>query len=213
MTKVLLVEGASDKDLLDSLLKKINFPHEITVTYPQEDGTGGRGKDATLARADLYLKQLAASQISHLGMVLDADNNQGFKTTLQKVLQILTPFGYKPEADVVDSGLLFSNSDGLPPFGLWIMPNNKDDGMLEDFLKNAATQEQLPLLQHAQKTVSDLNKHNFKIQNISKTEVATWMAWQKKPIWGLKYFHIYNTIDLSHPTVAALQTWLKKLYT
>ena len=59
-------------------------------------------------------------------------------------------------------GLLFKHPDGLADLGLWIMPDNRSDGALEDFITSCIIKSEEFLFQLAQKSVTALKEPKFK---------------------------------------------------
>ena len=55
------------------------------------------------------------------------------------------------------TGSIFEHNDGLSPVGLWLMPDHKHNGMLEDFiLKTISKEEQRLLLKSAEHSLKNL---------------------------------------------------------
>ena len=111
------------------------------------------------------------------------------------------------------NGLVFENSDGLADLGLWIMPNNRDEGMLEDFIKTCVSTTEQPLFNHAVQVVQAVPNKKFKDHHYSKAEVATWLAWQKPPGHGLYWSVKDKLLDTNHALFQEMQQWLKNIFT
>ena len=109
-------------------------------------------------------------------------------------------------------GVLFQHDDGLADFGLWVMPNNRDEGMLEDWIKHCIHPDENDLFAHAGTVVDTLPQTKFKPIHISKAEVATWLAWQKKPGHGLYHSVEENLIDTNSVLFKELSDWLNHIY-
>ena len=111
-------------------------------------------------------------------------------------------------------GEVFQNSSGLPLVGLWVMPDHKNDGMLEDFvapLVRGADQQRL--LTHAQHTVSQLPTTLFNRKlHTTKANIATWRAWQKPPGTALSKLIGDGVLDLSLSPAAEFIDWLKATF-
>jgi len=92
------------------------------------------------------------------------------------------------------------------------MPDNQNEGMLEDWIKSCIKEDESPLFQKASVAVSSLSNPKFKEHITSKAEVATWLAWQKNPGHGLYGTLNANLLDNTHPLFQALEQWLKAIY-
>ena len=82
------------------------------------------------------LNQFADGSLVNLAVVVDADSEPdgGYQRTYDRVTWIVKPIGYSLKANSI-GGLIFEHEDGLTDFGLWVMPDNTQEGMLEDWLK------------------------------------------------------------------------------
>jgi len=109
-------------------------------------------------------------------------------------------------------GIYFQHDDDLADFGLWVMPNNCDEGMLEDWIKSCVHSDEHKLFAHAETVVDTLPQTKFKSIHISKAEVATWMAWQKQPGHGLYRAVEDQLIDMDSKLFLELKDWLTNIY-
>ncbi|MES2207704.1 MAG: DUF3226 domain-containing protein [Pseudomonadota bacterium] len=217
--KILLVEGESDKDFFRELcciigLEKLDI--KIRVSTPKDCGSRRDGKQSAINLLPLFMKQLTDGSITHLGMVVDADHvtdhGLGFARTLEQIIDTIRKFGYGVSSEPNTAGLIFPHSDGLSDFGLWIMPDNNLDGMLEDWLKQVVHINEKKLFEQVKSTVALLENPKFKPIHCSKAEVATWLAWQKIPGKGLYAAVTDNLIDMESESVKQLVSWLHQVY-
>ncbi|HIH86657.1 MAG TPA: hypothetical protein HA304_01985 [Methanosarcinales archaeon] len=100
----------------------------------------------------------------------------------------------------------------MADFGLWVMPNNGDEGMLEDWIKSCVHPNENQLFAHAKTVVDTLPLTKFKPIHISKAEVATWLAWQKQPGHGLYRAVEDQLIDTNSALFQELSFWLTHIY-
>lgn len=213
--KILLVEGDADKLLFKKICEKIGLEAQVKVLTPKEGGKEKNGKKEAIDLL-LYLNQLEHARITHLGMVLDADfssDNWGYEATLNCVKEKITKanLGYNDPVHK-DSGLFFPHSDGLNNIGLWIMPNNKSEGMLENWIADVLKDEDPPLLDYASQVINNLpTPKKFKDIHRIKSEITTWLAWQKIP--GQSFDTLVETgFNEEHPVYLNLISWLKKVF-
>ncbi|ALG68552.1 DUF3226 domain-containing protein [Beggiatoa leptomitoformis] len=220
---LLLVEGDTDKGFFSRLCETLNLSLKVTVAPPRDLGGRYNTKQGVLKHLPTLLHQLNDGSIHHLAIVVDADyvehHGLGATKTLEQIKEIMSPFGFELRDNTSYlNGLSFKHSDGLSDFGVWIMPDNKKDGMFEDWIKSCIVKDEQALFCHVEKTVADLEQHHFKkFKDIhtTKIEVATWLAWQDLP----KY-HVDCVLDQKSPLIDKdadsykyLVNWLKKIYT
>ena len=214
---VLLVEGDSDRGFFEELCKRWQLPVQVKVTTPRAAGHAKNTKQAAFdVLGKTYLPQLADGQIERLAIAVDADqhaNGGGFARTLDQLTQRLTPAGYQQRAGSGPAGFFFGHSDGLNDLGAWLMPNNADDGMLEDWILLSLHPQEAALMQHAKTSIDQIpGGPKFKPLRRSKAEVATWLAWQSEPDHGLWQAAKPDLLDDTAPQLHALKTWLMQVF-
>ncbi len=214
--KILLVEGENDQKFFRALFKVLGLDVDVKVNTPKDHGAERNGKMAAFALLEELIKQLFDGSVTHLAMVIDADysaDSWGYSNTLKHIKKRMAHSNYN-DPIILHSGLSFPHSDGLNDFGLWIMPDNASEGMLEDWIATAVKSSESPLLQHATEVVKNLPKpQKFKSIHTSKAKIATWMAWQKLPGEGLYYAIQNDLIDKENKSAKQLIAWLKHIYT
>jgi hypothetical protein len=114
--KVLFVEGQDEINFFGELLKYIGITDVQIISYGGKDNL--RNELKTITKIPNF------SKVQLFGIVRDADNN--IEDAFKSICQILKNNNYMPP----DKPNTFSS--GAPKVGIYIMPNNKDDGMLED---------------------------------------------------------------------------------
>jgi len=135
---ILLVEGESDRSFFEAVCKTLKLQPSVTVAPPKDVGGSHNTKEGVFNHLPILLNQLGDAQITHLAVVVDADsavNGGGCQRAIDKVTKIVEPYGFTLASNPV-GGVFFQNDDGLADFGLWVMPNNSDEGMLEDWIKS-----------------------------------------------------------------------------
>lgn len=223
--KVLLVEGAEDRDFFYAALRSPNIQSvQIHPTTPKEldPNIKRNGVDNLLQALELWINKLSdADGPEALGVVLDADHatgvpscDFGFSVRREQVAAILANHGWQPALSGLSKGEIFQNSNGLPPIGLWVMPDHQSSGMLEDFVTPLVSGvDQQKLLAHAQFTVSQLSNPLFNaVLHTTKANIATWRAWQKPPGMALSKLIGSGALDLSLSPAAEFIDWLKATF-
>lgn len=213
----LLVEGGDDRDFFSAYCDLLGVKNVNVIPPKTLDASTGDGCGNLIANLPILLQQIKAGDVDRLAIILDADyppdNNGGFSKKFQLITDKLTQFGYitpaKPNYKIGD---IFTHSDGLPPIGLWIMPDHQGDGMLEGFVGNMVSDvTQISLLKHAEQSISTLPTTLFdKTLHLTKAKVFTWRAWQKRPGASLSKALQDGILDRSR--TANFESWLMKVF-
>lgn len=214
-THVLLVEGFADRDFFEQVCRSLKLNPLITVATSKDyQGIRNTKEDVFKLLPDL-LTQIGIGKIERLAVVVDADkveHGSGYEKTLNKAKSITENQGFTL-AENQTNGLIFKHNGELADLGLWIMPNNQDEGMLENFIKRCVKNDELPLFNHAVQTVQSLpDPKRFEPHHEIKAEVATWLAWQKKPGHGLYHSVQVDLLDTNHVLFQEMAQWLKKIF-
>lgn len=212
--RILLVEGEADRAFFELICRGIGLGNTVTVAPPKDLAGTHNSREGVFNHLPLLLQQLNDGTVTRLAVVVDADSppNGGFAPTRDRVTQIVAPFGYGLPLNN-SGGLLYAHSDGLADFGLWVMPNNSSVGMLEDWIKQCVGANENALLSHAEGVVAALpDPPKFKPLHLSKAEVATWLAWQKRPGNGLYSAVTDDLIDPQSPAYVELTDWLRHVF-
>jgi hypothetical protein len=217
---VLIVEGPGDTEFLTVLTSK--FGKSLEIQPPKSQGATGNGIGNVVKTLPIVLSLAATGAIGSLGAVVDADYfgiNGGFADRRAEIAEILRKFGYDVPVlppSAANIGEIFTHPNGLAPFGLWIMPNHRDDGSLEDFLLPLITDPlQQQALAHA---VTSLGARAPEIQfynptcHKSKAEVASWLALQKPPGMANGIALKNALFNSALPAVLAFQKWIDTVY-
>jgi hypothetical protein len=214
---ILLVEGESDRSFFETLCRMLRISADVVrVAVPKDDGGAHNSKAGVLNHLiSALLPQLQDGQLTRIGVVVDADramHGSGYAATLQRFTEALVQGDFRPNP-APTSGLVFTHQDGLADLGLWIMPNNADEGMLEDWIKQCLHSDETGLYQHGEASIDAIpGGPKFQPWNRSKAEVATWLAWQEKPGNGLYNAVKPDLLDTSAPLYAGLYAWLKHVF-
>ena len=213
--RILLVEGEADRAFFEQICRVLELDTSVTVAPPKGLAGTHNTKEGVFNYLPILLGQLADGGITRLAVVVDADNaanGGGYKLAINRVEKIVAPYGFSLAAHTV-GGVVFQHNDGLADFGLWVMPNNADEGMLEDWIKQSIHPDEQGLFSHAETVVAAL-PHPLKFKPIhrSKAEVATWLAWQKQPGHGLYRSVEDGLINLDSIHYKNLISWLGHIF-
>jgi hypothetical protein len=188
MSEVILVEGVGDADFVIGFLAKVGKTG-VGAFPPKPLGGSGNGVGNVISIIPLLINKILTGDFTKAAIVVDADYtgiNGGFVARRAEIVNKLSDAGYVvPPMPATGSppGEIFIHPSGQAPIGLFIMPNHHDDGMLEDLLKQMVVDAPCSaLLQHAVNVVSAPPAKFFNLAiHSSKAEIATFLAWQKRP--------------------------------
>lgn len=176
---VLLVEGITDAHIFLSLFQ-IHFGSKEDKKIPrQETKFSLEIKNKTLSikakigvqkLLDELKQELNSSDLKTLGIVLDADAEVDpsalqadalapLKARWESIVNRLVGLGYSASLfpNVPNSDGTIVEQASLPKVGIWLMPDNKSTGMIEDFLKPNPENDPRWIL--AQKCVEEARQH------------------------------------------------------
>ena len=215
---ILLVEGESDRGFFEQVCKLLHLNITIKVAIPKDfQGNARNTKQGVLISLQRLLNDILDenAETKLLAIVIDADyknkHGLGFEATLNQVEKIAADYDFSLNQSK-DNGLIFNHIDGNAKFGLWIMPNNQDNGELEDFVKSCIKHDEHTLFNHAVEIVEQLPEKRFDITDNSKAEIATWLAWQKKPSHGIYISLKDSLLDENNALFEQLKNWLNHIY-
>lgn len=215
--KILLVEGGSDSGFFRSLTNRIGIG-DLSIKPPTDVSQPSNGVDNVIKSLPLILRQITDGSTCRLGVVIDADytsNSNGPEHRYNQVTNELKKYNYTiPVYAPKNDGHIFTNNEGMPNVGLWIMPNNESDGMLEDLIIcSVKSEQQKNLLDHATTSVNALPVTLFNIKiHLQKALTNTLLSWQKYPGSGLSSAIRDNIIDLECAEMKNLCSWLSIVF-
>ena len=211
--KILLVEGDNDKRVIPEFIEQNGIlwepkRQEYIVQIKAKDS-----KENLLNETEIKT-ELKASGLKALGIIVDADENPPKR--MQRIEQIYTSLGKKLNDNLSSDGFIFQLSSDIK-FGIWMMPDNQNQGMLETFLSyliednNPSTNS---LWQYVQEVVTEASKRGatYKEVHLDKARIHTWLAWQDEPGNQLHQAIKYKILNSSHPKGQSFLRWFKELY-
>lgn len=214
-TSRFFVEGADDFHAILALLKRHGLSRETVARFPKfqpsknEDGTEGpQGKDAVLSAIKATVKLNPREAV---GFVVDADDSA--KRTWEAVASRLKGAKVPTPDGIPEEGFIGRADPYGTRVGVWIMPDNRRGGELEDFLQDLADDEHR-LFRHAQGTTEEAKSRGatFPDHKTSKAVLHTWLAWQRNP--GRPYGQAIESKYLRDDSEAAIAFvgWFRQLF-
>ena len=210
-TKVLIVEGETDKRVVPELMEKNGVAWPATQVPVRIVVAGGFNKLLTDKLLGTYLKQSGTEAV---GLVFDADEpSDGRWTRLRAHAQALTPD--KLAEAMPAHGCIVESNDG-PRLGVWMMPDNQTRGKLENLLQTLVP-DQGPdsLWAIAGKACDDAEasgKALYTARDRDKAQVHTWLAWQAPPGLQLHQAIKCQQFAATAPGAQGFVRWFRELF-
>jgi hypothetical protein len=203
--KILLVEGPDDEHVLKHLCGKRGGP-QLDVIKQLE------GVDRLLENIPVSLKASEDGDI--IGVVIDADTD--LHSRWQSLRDRLSSVGYQgvPGTPIPEGTILDPPADTLlPRVGIWIMPDNQTQGILEDFLRFLVPTGSR-LFDHVESSIGAIPAGEVRFSELAKPKavIHTWLAWQEEPGKPLGTAITAKYLDPDVPQVDILVSWLNRLY-
>ena len=225
-SKHLWVEGKSEQKIIPYLMEAngISWPdNPFPVYIHDKSGFSNISKNEDLrAFFKVHLR------MSHFGIIVDADNPapfdrqkrpqsrwQSLQDTILRFLPDIQKIHLQKDGAVfdVDANSTIPNK---VRFGIWVMPDNQNPGMLETFLARLIPDGLPQLWQHTQASVLQAQQLNapFRDVDIDKINLRTWLTWQNKPDSQILTAIQPDEplLDLTHHNAQDFVAWFKTLY-
>ncbi|MDS4069290.1 MAG: DUF3226 domain-containing protein [Candidatus Competibacter sp.] len=200
--RVLLVEGNDDCHVILALCQFFQIPETFGL---YQNG----GYTELLKRLNALILQADGPEI--IGIVIDADSRDVMSRWRQiKEKPELKAYPF-PDAPTPD-GTIVSGQKGKPRLGVWLMPDNKNPGMLEDFLVDFAPQDGIEAARSCIANAQTKQLTSFKEAHLSKAVIHTYLAWQDEPGKPLGQAVTAQVLQPHTQTAKAFIDWLKRLF-
>ncbi len=202
--RVLMVEGPDDKHVVMHICGERKLG-EIETIHPYG------GKDPLLEGIGTRLKE---SDVIALGILLDADTD--LQARWQAVTARLKQAGYAdtPTAPAPDGTVISAPTNSLLPcVGIWLMPDNQANGILENFLHFLVPEGDalLPRVEHAINSIPP-EQCLFSELKKPKARIHTWLAWQEEPGKPFGQAITARYLDPHLPAADIFAGWLQRTF-
>lgn len=201
--KRLLVEGPDDKWSIVALVQRHGLSFDSSMMPYVHDAEGAEQVLAAVsADAKIY---------RHLGVVLDADLD--ILKRWQALRGCLQGLGVQVPLVPSEGGLVCPGYFEDYRIGVWVMPNNRSTGMLEDFLRMLIAPDD-PTWGHAEEATTRARELGAPISPLhqAKGAIHTWLAWREEP--GKPFGTAITARYFRHDTPEALAfvAWFRELF-
>ncbi|MDR3198924.1 MAG: hypothetical protein LBU34_13750 [Planctomycetaceae bacterium] len=199
--KKLFVEGNDDQHVIWALCQQFRIKESFDVI-----DCGGFTK--LFEQIPVRLKQ---SDVETIGIIIDADIDINTRWQSIKNSEVLRSFEIPDQ--LPENGLIRNNTEGIK-FGVWIMPNNKTNGMLEDFIAFLVPEKDqlLPIVDNILDDIEKRDLQKYSIIHKAKAKIHTWLAWQEDPGTPLGQSITKKYLSTDKETCLRLINWLRELF-
>ena len=207
----LRVEGNDDSHALRHLLMRhgVDYDHKPWPTwFPSIEETGG--KDKLLETLALNVR---ASSGRAVGFVLDA--NSSLQSRWDAVAAQLGKLDLEVPEEIPREGFVGGSRRFQARVGVWLMPDNRQEGALEHFLETLV-QEGDSLFDYARESTENARAHGARypeaVGETMKAVLHTWLAWQEEP--GLPYGTAIRARYFRHDSEVAecFVRWFRRVF-
>lgn len=201
---VLVLEGINDCHVVQALHLFHKLPSSYDIYNGGSDDNAIKKLNALIDASD------GVNKLETIGIVIDADDNLSAKW--QKLTHALTKRGYSIPRQPTLTGTIIPLQN-KPTIGIWLMPNNQDTGMLENFCLTILNNNlAVDFINECLDTAKTRNFANFRDAHRSKAMIHTYLAWQDKPALPLKYNIKPDKFNPNHPLAITFKDWLLALF-
>ena len=205
--KKLLVEGDTAKRVLPYLLEANGVEWKKGSVPVCIKPCGGIDQ---MLKPRAIEAELAASGLEALGVMVDANGNaHGQWTRVRDQCR-----GQLPDLPehIPAEGLQVAHANGQR-FGVWIMPDNRGTGALEDFLTQLVSGRDR-FFDLAKNCVEEaaIRGAPFRPTHKAKATIHTWLAWQDEPGKSLHQAIDHRVLDPKRPQSKPFVRWFRNLF-
>lgn len=199
--KILLVEGKNDLYVVANLCEVVGLPEQAFWIKDKE------GYDKLVSDLEV---EIEASELQCLGILVDADVDVAQRWA--ELRPRLRDAGYDPPQSPEPNGIVL-RQPLKPDVGVWIMPDNRLPGMLEDFIAYLVPDND-PLWLRARVCLEQIphDQRRFPQGHFGKAHIHTWLAWQEEPGKPFGQAITAKYLQPGAPEVEQFVNWLKRLF-
>lgn len=197
-----LVEGITDKHVVWAICESKSIPETFKVV--------DEGSDKHVLKK---LRAIVNSPHTYdvIGIMLDAD--KGVDSRWDSVIAILKDAGFNNIPNQIDpDGTILDGIDGFPKIGIWLMPDNLSEGMLEDFCHRMVEEKALQFAEECVSKASEKEYSTFKKPHKSKAVIHTYLSWQDEPGKPLGAAITSKILSVQNELTDNFSDFLNKLY-
>lgn len=198
--KLLLVEGVDDKYVVQGLCER----HDFAVDFDIVD-SGGFPELKKEIRPQAKVDGREA-----LGLLVDANDNPAGRW--DEVTHQLRGVGYDPPGKMALNGTIIDGVGRRPRVGVWLMPDYRTQGQLEDFIQQLIPSGDL-VWPRAVAYIDDIpaDARRFKPRKTQRAKIHAWLAARAEPRkMGLAIQA--GDLDADAQPAIHFMNWLQRLF-
>lgn len=195
-TRILIVEGKDEVDFFTKLLDKNGLLNQVDIR-------DAKGKDNFKNIIPALIKTTGFNKVEAMAIIRDADKNveDAFKSIRDILKRENLIYPYKPG--------LYSTTKKLK-IGIFILPDNKNKGMLEDLL--LITVKNHEAMNCVDEFIKCTNKLKNSPKNISKSKIQSFLAAMPENANSIGIGAQKDYWDLNSKALKPLISFLKNLH-
>lgn len=205
-TYKLLVEGNEDMHVVLAFWNNAQLPEVFDIIDCHS---------ITKLLDNLKLRLTTPQNNERIGIVVDADLDISARwDAIKNRLDSTGVYNCKNLQLPNDGLILAAENPDYPTIGVWVMPNNKLPGMLEDFVATLAEADD-PLMIKADEVLDQLEKEKiqkYKSVHRAKAKIHSYLAWQDEPGKPMGTSITAHVLNPDSPSGLLFLDWLKKLF-
>ena len=206
---ILRVEGRDDRFVIEHLLSRHGIDHAgVDIKWPEDSDASTGGRNKVLAGMKTAVTTSTGQSV---GFVLDAD--EAPENRWRAVRDRLKDVGLALPDEIPAGGFVGDAVGFQVRVGVWLMPDNRRSGALEEFLTDLVDREDA-LLPLAETSTADARERGapFPEAKRLKAVLHTWLAWQRRP--GLPYGLAITAHHFGRDSPAALAfvEWFRRVF-
>ncbi|GHV31301.1 hypothetical protein FACS1894177_05560 [Bacteroidia bacterium] len=198
--KKLLVEGNDDQHVVWALCVKFKITENFDVIDCESI-------DGVKEEFSIRNKQLGTKII---GIIVDADTD--LQARWNSLKNILVSKGFNIPDNLPKEGLIVENK--TRKVGVWIMPDNNTNGMLEDFISFLVPEDDklIPVVDNTLANIENQKLNKYSDVHKSKAKIHTWLAWQENPGSPMGQSITKRYLSTDDELCQNFVNWLRKLF-
>lgn len=202
VSSVLLVEGPNDCHVTLALCKYHNVPESFGIYACGSD-------EAVLRRLNALVARENPPDI--IGIMLDADQN-GVLSRWNSIKHKLSNYNYNIPNNPNTDGTIIEPIESLPKIGVWLMPDNVNNGLLEDFCLKMIDTSVLESIDKCIELAETLKCTTFKEDHRPKARTHAYLALQDEPGKPLGQSITAQVLKPTNPLSNLFIAWLNKVF-
>ena len=199
-----LFEDEDDLHLFGQLARRLGLP-EL-----KDKPTSLKGYDPPKLKKKLA--NVAKTDWERIVLVLDADRapEGGPERRWKEVLDALRAAAIDiPGNASTEDGLVHDLADGRR-VAVWLFPDCRTEGAIEDFVLQRLVPDGDALLGHAETVVDALPDRRFPPKFVQKARMRSWLAWQRRPGLPPGRAVSENVLTVSEARLGTFASWLRR---